>query len=82
MEVFPHMKGTAAAMLGSLELLVPALVVYIVKGMYDDTILPVAIIILVCALCAFIILMIVHPKGQKISQLSSQEKKTSLQKAS
>jgi len=53
--IFPRIKGASSAILGFLETLTPILTVYLVSQFYNETILPIALVMMGCGVVSLLL---------------------------
>ena len=75
LDIFPNLKGAASAMMGGFESLVPVATVSIVSNFFNDTILPVALVQLICAVVCILIISILVVKESSLDTMQNHFKK-------
>lgn len=75
LDIFPNLKGAASAMMGGFESLVPVATVSIVSNFFNDTILPVALVQLICAVVCILIISVLVVKESSLDTMQNHFKK-------
>ncbi|AIL12313.1 hypothetical protein IM40_00330 [Candidatus Paracaedimonas acanthamoebae] len=75
LDVFPNLKGAASAMMGGFESLVPVATVSIVSNFFNDTVLPVALVQLICTVVCILIISTLVVKESSLNTMQNHFKK-------
>ncbi|MBN9412344.1 MAG: multidrug effflux MFS transporter [Candidatus Paracaedimonas acanthamoebae] len=75
LDVFPDLRGAASAMMGGFESLIPAVTVSVVSNFFDDTVLPIAWVQLICSVVCVLIISILVIKESSLNTLQNHFKK-------
>lgn len=75
LDIFPHLKGAASAMMGGFESLVPVITVSVVSNFFDDTVFPIALVQLICAVVCILIISALVIKESSLNTMQNHFKK-------
>lgn len=75
LDIFPNLKGAASAIMGGFESLVPVVTVSIVSNFFNDTVLPVALVQLICAVVCILIISALVVKESSLPTVQNRFKK-------
>ncbi len=75
LDLFPNFKGAASAMMGGFESLIPVATVSLVSNFFNDTILPVVLIQLACAVVCILIISALVVKESSLHTVQRNFKK-------